>query len=170
MLLFSTPVSRTNTLSAACSHALLAVESKEEHQLRALLRQRIARILFKNETIPNEALFISLTTAIFDSRHFRTGTTKQWTFPGAFYFSTLVVTLIGRSARSSRYSSTFAFCRLRANNAENKYVPCPAEATPLIVVSFQWAARSSAWCTRSPECTFFGVLLIAFEPNAFPSD
>jgi hypothetical protein len=72
------------------------VESKEEVRLRALLRQRMARILYKNDTIPNETLFISLTSAIFENRHFRSGTTRQWTFPGAFYFSTLVVTLIGK--------------------------------------------------------------------------
>lgn len=75
---------------------LLLVESKEEVRLRAALRQKIARILYKNDTIPNETVFISLTSAIFENRHFRSGTTRQWTFPGAFYFSTLVVTLIGK--------------------------------------------------------------------------
>jgi len=72
------------------------VESKEEVRLRSDLRLRIARILYKNETIPNETVFISLTTAIFENRHVRSGTARQWTFPGAFYFSTLVVTLIGK--------------------------------------------------------------------------
>jgi hypothetical protein len=64
--------------------------------MRAVLRSKMARILYKNDTIPNETVFVSLTTAIFDNRHFRNGTAKQWTFPGAFYFSTLVVTLIGK--------------------------------------------------------------------------
>jgi len=72
------------------------VESKEEIRLRQSLRTKLARILYKSDTIPNETLFISLTTAIFENRHFRNGTAKQWTFPGAFYFSTLVVTLIGK--------------------------------------------------------------------------
>jgi hypothetical protein len=72
------------------------VESKEEVRLRSDLRHKIARILYKNETIPNETVFISLTTAIFENRHVRSGTARQWTFPGAFYFSTLVVTLIGK--------------------------------------------------------------------------
>jgi hypothetical protein len=72
------------------------VESKEEIRLRAVLRSKLSRILYKNETILNEAAFNSLTSAIFDNRHVRSGTTKQWTFPGAFYFSTLVVTLIGK--------------------------------------------------------------------------
>ena len=71
------------------------VESKEEARLRAALRLRMARILYKNDTIQNETIFHSLTTTIFEHRHVRTGTAKQWTFPGAFYFSTLVVTLIG---------------------------------------------------------------------------
>ncbi len=74
----------------------ISVESKEEARLRAALRVKMARILYKNDTIQNETLFHSLTTAIFDNRHVRTGTAKQWTFPGAFYFSTLVVTLIGK--------------------------------------------------------------------------
>jgi hypothetical protein len=73
----------------------LSVESKEEARMRANLRQKMARILYKNDTIQNETAFHSLTSNIFESRHFRTGTAKQWTFPGAFYFSTLVVTLIG---------------------------------------------------------------------------
>ncbi len=72
------------------------MESKEEVRLRSDLRHKIARILYKNETIPNETVFISLTTAIFENRHVRSGTARQWTFPGAFYFSTLVVTLIGK--------------------------------------------------------------------------
>lgn len=74
----------------------ISVESKEEARMRALLRVKMARILYKNDTIQNETIFHSLTTAIFDNRHVRTGTAKQWTFPGAFYFSTLVVTLIGK--------------------------------------------------------------------------
>ena len=73
----------------------ISVESKEEARMRGVLRARMARILYKNDTIQNETVFISLTTLIFDNRHVRTGTAKQWTFPGAFYFSTLVVTLIG---------------------------------------------------------------------------
>jgi len=75
---------------------LFLVESKEEVRLRTIYRQRLARILYKNDTIPNETLFIAVTSAIFENRHVRSGTTKQWTFPGAFYFSTLVVTLIGK--------------------------------------------------------------------------
>jgi hypothetical protein len=71
------------------------VESKEEARIRAALKVKMARILYKNDTIQNETLFHLLTTAIFENRHVRTGTAKQWTFPGAFYFSTLVVTLIG---------------------------------------------------------------------------
>jgi hypothetical protein len=74
----------------------ILVESKEEVRLRILYRLRMARILYKNETIQNETTFTSLTTLIFENRHVRNGTTKQWTFPGAFYFSTLVVTLIGK--------------------------------------------------------------------------
>jgi hypothetical protein len=74
----------------------ILVESKEEVRLRSLYRLRMARILYKNETIQNETTFTSLTTLIFENRHVRNGTTKQWTFPGAFYFSTLVVTLIGK--------------------------------------------------------------------------
>lgn len=81
-----------------CNHVLyhISVESKEEARIRAALRLRMARILYKNDTIQNEAIFHSLTTTIFDNRHVRSGTAKQWTFPGAFYFSTLVVTLIGK--------------------------------------------------------------------------
>ncbi len=75
---------------------LLLVESKEEIRLRTDYRLRLARILYKNDTIPDETLFIALTTRIFENRHVRNGTAKQWTFPGAFYFSTLVVTLIGK--------------------------------------------------------------------------
>lgn len=71
------------------------MESKEEVRQRATLRLKMARILYKNDTIQNETVFNSLTTAIFENRHTRNGTAKQWTFPGAFYFSTLVVTLIG---------------------------------------------------------------------------
>ncbi len=71
------------------------MESKEEARIRAALKVKMARILYKNDTIQNETLFHLLTTAIFENRHVRTGTAKQWTFPGAFYFSTLVVTLIG---------------------------------------------------------------------------
>ena len=73
------------------------MESKEEAILRAALRVKMARILYKNDTIQNETVFHSLTTAIFENRHVRSGTAKQWTFPGAFYFSTLVVTLIGKN-------------------------------------------------------------------------
>ncbi len=76
------------------------MESKEEARLRLALRTKMARILYKNDTIQNETIFHSLTTAIFDNRHVRTGTAKQWTFPGAFYFSTLVVTLIGNFSLS----------------------------------------------------------------------
>ena len=75
----------------------ISVESKEEAKMRGILRARMARILYKSDTIQNETVFISLTTLIFDNRHVRTGTAKQWTFPGAFYFSTLVVTLIGEN-------------------------------------------------------------------------
>ncbi len=78
----------------------ISVESKEEARLRLALRTKMARILYKNDTIQNETIFHSLTTAIFDNRHVRTGTAKQWTFPGAFYFSTLVVTLIGNFSLS----------------------------------------------------------------------
>jgi hypothetical protein len=97
VLLFLMPVSILLTMKLyndLLCHLL--VESKEEAHMRLLLRSRIARILYKNETIPNENIFISLTSVIFDNRHFRSGTTRQWTFPGAFYFSTLVVTLIGK--------------------------------------------------------------------------
>ena len=76
-------------------HSIL-VESKEEVRQRSLLRRKAARILYKNETIQNETVFNSLTTEMFENRHVRSGTTKQWTYPGAFYFSTLVVTLIGK--------------------------------------------------------------------------
>jgi len=76
------------------------VESKEEARIRAALKVKMARILYKNDTIQNETLFHLLTTAIFENRHVRTGTAKQWTFPGAFYFSTLVVTLIGNYSMS----------------------------------------------------------------------
>ncbi len=79
------------------------MESKEEVRLRQLLRKRMALILYKNDTIPNETVFNSLTTAIFEHRHFRSGTTRQWTFPGAFYFSTLVVTLIGKFNMKLRF-------------------------------------------------------------------
>lgn len=72
------------------------MESKEEAAQRQELRLKMARILYKNTTIQNETIFNSLTTSIFENRHVRNGTTKQWTFPGAFYFSTLVVTLIGK--------------------------------------------------------------------------
>ena len=96
------------------------MESKEEHNLREILEARIARILFKNETIRNEVLFTSLTTAIFDSRHFRSGTTKQWTFPGAFYFSTLVVTLIGKVSIDHRFLIIiYRLFRLRSHNTED---------------------------------------------------
>ena len=99
---------------------LSLVESKEEHNLRENLEARIARILFKNETIRNEVLFTSLTTAIFDSRHFRSGTTKQWTFPGAFYFSTLVVTLIGKVSIDHRFLIViYRLFRLRSYNTED---------------------------------------------------
>jgi hypothetical protein len=73
----------------------ISVESKEEAHSREVLRLKMARILYKNDTIQNETVFHILTTAIFENRHVRSGTAKQWTFPGAFYFSTLVVTLIG---------------------------------------------------------------------------
>ncbi len=72
------------------------VESKEEARMRLVLRKRMALILYRNDTIQNESVFNNLTTAIFENRHVRNGTSKQWTFPGAFYFSTLVVTLIGK--------------------------------------------------------------------------
>ncbi len=76
------------------------MESKEEARIRAALKVKMARILYKNDTIQNETVFHMLTTAIFENRHVRTGTAKQWTFPGAFYFSTLVVTLIGNYSMS----------------------------------------------------------------------
>ena len=97
------------------------VESKEEAIARATYRSRIARILYKNETIPNETLFISITTMIFENRHVRSGTTKQWTFPGAFYFSTLVVTLIGKFEIGLSLIQLHLF-RLRSNYTENEYV------------------------------------------------
>ena len=81
------------------------MESKEEARLRTALRLRMARILYKNDTIQNESIFNSLTTAIFEHRHVRSGTAKQWTYPGAFYFSTLVVTLIGKKFAVERSSS-----------------------------------------------------------------
>ncbi len=76
------------------------MESKEEARLRDVLRGKMAWILYKNYTIQNETIFHSLTTWIFENRHVRSGTAKQWTFPGAFYFSTLVVTLIGKFSMS----------------------------------------------------------------------
>ncbi|CAF0824817.1 unnamed protein product [Adineta ricciae] len=82
-----------------------ALESKEEARIRNVLRTRMARILYKNDTIQNETLFHILTTTIFEHRHVRTGTAKQWTFPGAFYFSTLVVTLIGEFNFETRIDS-----------------------------------------------------------------
>ena len=85
----------------------ISVESKEEARIRAALRLRMARILYKNDTIQNESAFHSLTTRIFENRHVRSGTAKQWTFSGAFYFSTLVVTLIGN------FSNEFSFCFYR---------------------------------------------------------
>ena len=83
-------------ISFVCFSSHISVESKEEARLRAVLRVKMARILYKNDTIPNETMFHILTSAIFENRHVRPGTAKQWTFPGAFYFSTLVVTLIGK--------------------------------------------------------------------------
>ena len=81
------------------------MESKEEARICDVLRTRMARILYKNDTIQNETLFHMLTTTIFEHRHVRTGTAKQWTFPGAFYFSTLVVTLIGKFNFETRIDS-----------------------------------------------------------------
>lgn len=99
------------------------MESKEEARTRAALRLRMARILYKSDTIPNETVFHGLTTLIFENRHVRSGTAKQWTFPGAFYFSTLVVTLIGNENLISHYQKPsiliFSF-RLRTYNAEDK--------------------------------------------------
>ncbi len=96
------------------------MESKEEARLRGVLRTKMARILYKSETIPNETLFISLTSAIFENRHVRSGTTRQWTFPGAFYFSTLVVTLIGKFYIKLILIKIYIF-RLWSNNTKNKY-------------------------------------------------
>ncbi|CAF1374381.1 unnamed protein product [Rotaria magnacalcarata] len=87
-----------------------ALESKEEARQRAMLRLRMARILYKNDTIQNESVFNSLTTAIFENRHVRSGTAKQWTFPGAFYFSTLVVTLIGYGHTTPKTKGGKIFC------------------------------------------------------------
>ncbi|CAF3836379.1 unnamed protein product [Rotaria sp. Silwood1] len=87
-----------------------ALESKEEVRQRALLRSRMARILYKNETIQNETIFNTLTAAIFENRHTRSGTAKQWTFPGAFYFSTLVVTLIGYGHTTPKTKGGKIFC------------------------------------------------------------
>ena len=81
---------------SSCCCCSIPVEAKQEVVLRAEYRRRLARILYKNETILDEAHFNYLTTRIFEHRHVRNGTSKQWTFSGAFYFSTLVVTLIGR--------------------------------------------------------------------------
>ena len=77
--------------------------------MRTILRSRMARILYKNDTIQNETVFHNLTTAIFERRHFRSGTAKQWTFPGAFYFSTLVVTLIGNRASRAKEKQSMSF-------------------------------------------------------------
>ena len=108
------PVSRLLSLSLSLSSGAIElssrlVESKEEARLRAALRLRMARILYKNDTIQNESIFNSLTTAIFEHRHVRSGTAKQWTFPGAFYFSTLVVTLIGKHLSGEHDSSIQSF-------------------------------------------------------------
>lgn len=84
------------------------MESKEEAILRDQLRKKMARILYKSDTIQNETVFHNLTTLIFENRHVRSGTAKQWTFPGAFYFSTLVVTLIGRTIMR------FSFCLMQS--------------------------------------------------------
>ena len=95
------------------------VEATQEVKLRTEHRKRIARILFKNETIPDEALFNAVTTKIFEHRHVRNGTSKQWTFFGAFYFSTLVVTLIGKYIiiQSLTYPSPSRLMfRIRSNN------------------------------------------------------
>ncbi|CAF3038123.1 unnamed protein product [Rotaria socialis] len=87
-----------------------ALESKEEARTRATLRLKMARILYRNDTIQNESAFHSLTSAIFENRHVRTGTAKQWTFPGAFYFSTLVVTLIGYGHTTPKTIGGKIFC------------------------------------------------------------
>ncbi|CAF0833688.1 unnamed protein product [Rotaria sp. Silwood1] len=87
-----------------------ALESKEEARIRAALRLRMARILYKNDSIQNESVFHSLTTTIFENRHVRPGTAKQWTFPGAFYFSTLVVTLIGYGHTTPKTIGGKIFC------------------------------------------------------------
>jgi hypothetical protein len=97
------------------------VESKEEARLRATLRAKMARILYKNDTIQNEAVFHNLTTSIFENRHVRMGTAKQWTFPGAFYFSTLVVTLIGNFSRNFISNKNYLF-RLWTYNTKDRYV------------------------------------------------
>lgn len=95
------------------------MEAKEEVRLRGEYRRRLARILYKNDTIPDEMMFNALTSKIFEHRHVRNGTSKQWTFSGAFYFSTLVVTLIGKF--DVRWISIqLARFRLRSNNSENK--------------------------------------------------
>ena len=81
----------------------------------------MARILYKNDTIQNETSFHSVTTAVFENRHIRTGTTKQWTFPGAFYFSTLVVTLIGKFfSRIYWERNNFVLHRLWTYNTKDK--------------------------------------------------
>ncbi|CAF3658408.1 unnamed protein product [Adineta steineri] len=87
-----------------------ALESKREIANRLIYKQKIARILYRTDTVPNETLFVSLTTAIFENRHFRRGTAKQWTFPGAFYFSTLVVTLIGYGQTTPKTMGGKIFC------------------------------------------------------------
>ncbi|CAF1321721.1 unnamed protein product [Adineta steineri] len=87
-----------------------ALESKEEARLRTAMRIRMARILYKNDTIQNDTIFHMLTTTIFEHRHVRTGTAKQWTFPGAFYFSTLVVTLIGYGHTTPKTIGGKIFC------------------------------------------------------------
>ena len=101
------------------------VESKEESTIRNQLRIRMARIIFKSDKILDETVLNSVTAKIFDSRNIRNGTTKQWTFPGAFYFSTLVVTLIGKIENffSIRETNGNGFCfRLRSHGAENRSV------------------------------------------------
>jgi hypothetical protein len=98
------------------------VESKEEAILRAALRLKMARILYKNDTIQNETLFHMLTTTIFEHRHVRSGTGKQWTFPGAFYFSTLVVTLIGNLFFINFILNQRELFRLWTYDTKDKYV------------------------------------------------